>query len=261
MKKGKYFTMKNLGDKKASIDIFGEIVSEDYRWYEEDTSAVSFRDALNELGDVSELEIHINSPGGDVFSGVAIANMIKQHPAKTSVYIDGLAASIATTIASSADHVYMASNSMYMIHNAMTGFYGNHNDMRKVADTLEHLNNSMVKQSYIDKNPAIDVEALSAMMDNETWLSASEAFALGLIDEVLQPVQVAASITKEQMERFNNVPKALSAVDDEPIQQPVASIDKEYLDNALAMIREEMKALKQVEEKPKAKNNFFLNLN
>lgn len=258
MKKGKYFTMAKVDGQKAKIDIYGDIVSESYRWGDEETSAVSFRNALKALGDVSELEIHVNSGGGDVFEGVAIANMIKQHPAETSVYIDGLAASIATVIATAADNVYMPENSMFMIHNAWSIFMGNHSDMRKFADTLEHINNTTVKQSYIDKNPAIDVEALSAMMDNETWLSASEALALGLIDEVLQPVQVAASITKEQMERFNNVPKALSAVDE---KQPVASIDKEYLDNVLAKIREEIKALKQVEEKPKAKSNFFLNLN
>ena len=262
MKKGNYFTMAKLDGQKAKIDIYGEIVSENYRWSDVDTSAVSFRDALAALGDVEELDIHINSPGGDVFEGAAIANMIKRHPATTNSYVDGLSASIASTIAVSADNVYMPENAMLMIHNAWSVFMGNHNELREYADALEKINNSTVKQSYIDKNPDIDVEVLSAMMDKETWLSASEAKELGLIDEVIGAVQVAASITKEQKERFTNIPAALAA-EVEPVIETPSSIDKEYLDKAIQQLKDEIADLKKPAEpvKDSSLSAFFLNIN
>lgn len=151
---------------------------------------------------------------------------------------------------------------MLMIHNAWSVFMGNHNELREYADALEKINNSTVKQSYIDKNPNIDVEVLSAMMDKETWLSASEAKELGLIDEVIGAVKIAASITKEQKERFTNLPAALAA-EAEPVIETPSSIDKEYLDNALQQLKDQIADLKKPAEpvKDSSLSAFFLNIN
>lgn len=261
--------MAKLDGQKAQIDIYGDIVSENYRWYEDETSAVSFRNALAELGEIEELDIHINSGGGDVFEAVAIFNMIKRHKAKVNVHIDGLAASAASVIAMAADTLYMPENSMLMIHNAWSVFMGNHHELRDYADQLEKINDSTVKQSYLDKNPDIDVAALSALMDKETWLSANEAFEMGLVDEVVSAVQVAAFITSDQMARYEKVPAVLkeSAEGASPSASGTQGIDKEYFDDVVEQLKNQINELKKSKEEPAepVKDNlmsaFFLNLN
>lgn len=93
----KYLTIKQQVNDEADIFIDGEIVTDE--WQDSDTSASSFRDALKEIGDVKTINLHINSPGGSVFEGIAIFNMLKNSKANIDVYIDGLAASIASVIA------------------------------------------------------------------------------------------------------------------------------------------------------------------
>lgn len=210
-----FFNVIELPNNEARIDIYGEVVPDDWRASDVDTSAVSFRNALKDLGEVDTLNVHINSPGGSVYDGVAIFNMLRQHKASVTVHIDGLAASIASVIAMSGDKVVMPSNSMMMIHNAMSVSIGNANDMRKMADDLEKINESVIN-SYIAKNPELDREYLKVLMDDETWLTASEAYELGLVDVIDEPVAAVASIDKEQVNRFKNVPKMLKEMVETP---------------------------------------------
>ncbi|WP_436863673.1 head maturation protease, ClpP-related [Mammaliicoccus sciuri] len=210
-----FFNVIELPNNEARIDIYGEVVPDDWRASDVDTSAVSFRNAIKDLGEVETLNVHINSPGGSVYDGVAIFNMLRQHKASVTVHIDGLAASIASVIAMSGDKVVMPSNSMMMIHNAMSVSIGNANDMRKMADDLEKINESVIN-SYIAKNPELDREYLKALMDDETWLTASEAYELGLVDVIDEPVAAVASIDKEQVNRFKNVPKMLKEMVETP---------------------------------------------
>lgn len=242
-----FFNVIELPNNEARIDIYGEVVPDDWRASDVDTSAVSFRNAVKDLGEVDTLNVHINSPGGSVYDGVAIFNMLRQHKASVTVHIDGLAASIASVIAMSGDKVVMPSNSMMMIHNAMSVSMGNANDMRKMADDLEKINESVIN-SYIAKNPELDREYLKALMDDETWLTASEAYELGLVDVIDDPVAAVASIDKEQVNRFKNVPKMLK----EMVETP-----KDTNDNTDKQSYEELQnkydeLLKQVNnEKPK----------
>lgn len=242
-----FFNVIELPNNEVRIDIYGEVVPDDWRASDVDTSAVSFRNAIKDLGEVDTLNVHINSPGGSVYDGVAIFNMLRQHKASVTVHIDGLAASIASVIAMSGDKVVMPSNSMMMIHNAMSVSMGNANDMRKMADDLEKINESVIN-SYIAKNPELDREYLKALMDDETWLTASEAYELGLVDVIDEPVAAVASIDKEQVNRFKNVPKMLK----EMVETP-----KDTNDNTDKESYEELKnkydeLLKQVNnEKPK----------
>ena len=210
-----FFNVIELPNNEAHIDIYGEVVPDDWRASDVDTSAVSFRNAIKDLGEVDTLNVHINSPGGSVYDGVAIFNMLRQHKASVTVHIDGLAASIASVIAMSGDKVVMPSNSMIMIHNAMSVSIGNANDMRKMADDLEKINESVIN-SYIAKNPELDREYLKALMDDETWLTASEAYELGLVDVIDEPVAAVASIDREQVNRFKNVPKMLQEMVETP---------------------------------------------
>lgn len=207
-KNKKYFSIVKASQERGEIHIYDDIVSDGWRLGDE-TSAVSFRDDLKALEDVQVIDVRINSGGGDVFEAAAIYNMLKRHKARVEVHIDGLAASAASVIAMAGDKVTMPKNSMLMIHNAWTFAFGNHNEMRKLADDLEKINDSTVKQSYLSKNPEIDADELSRLMDEETWLSADEALEMGLADEVISAVQVAASISKDVATRYKNVPADL----------------------------------------------------
>lgn len=233
---------KALSKKEAEIDIEGEITSQ--IWDDSDTSASQFRDLLKQVGDVKTINLHINSPGGDVFEGVSIYNMLKQSKADIHVYIDGLAASIASVIAMAGDTITMPENSMLMIHNPWTIAQGNSKELRKVADDMDKMGES-IKTSYLSKsNDKLDVDTLTQLMDEETWLTAKEAAEYGLADEVLEPVKMAACLTEEQAKSFKHTPKSLvtahplkaEKTPDESWRQKVkllAQESMEYLDDNL----------------------------
>lgn len=199
--------MKMIQEKQAQIDIDGEITSSE--WKDSDTSAAGFRDDLKALGDIDVINLHINSPGGEVFEGISIYNMLKQHKAYINVYVDGLAASIASVIAMAGDTVYMPGNSMLMLHNPSTIVFGNADDLRKEADDLDKMTRSVLT-SYLDKaGDKLNKEQLSEILDNETWLSASEALDLGLADEILQSNKAAACLSAKFKQFYNHIPTQL----------------------------------------------------
>ncbi|MEV2287065.1 head maturation protease, ClpP-related [Paenibacillus larvae] len=216
-KKNTFWEMKMSADGSSSADIFiyGDIVT--YQWDEVDTSATSFKEDLDRLGDLSTINLYINSPGGSVFEGIAIHNMLKRHKAKVNVYVDALAASIASVIAMAGDTIYMPKNSMLMIHNPWIFAWGNAAEMRKIADDLDRIGNSS-KQTYLQKaGLKLTDEKLQEMLDAETWLSADEAFAYGLCDVVQEASQIAASISDEFISRYKNVPKQLVSQQKTPV--------------------------------------------
>lgn len=204
----KYLTIKQ--ESKNTIPemyIDGEIVTDEYE--DTDTSAAGFRNALKSLGDVKNINLHINSPGGSVFEGIAIYNMLKQNSARINVYIDGLAASIASVIAMSGDAIFMPSNSMMMVHNPWVMAIGNASELRKQADDLDQITKSSV-QTYLAKaGDKLDEKTLTQLMDDETWLTAQEAVDYGLADEVMEPNKAVASINKQFVSRYRHVPEQL----------------------------------------------------
>ncbi len=191
----------------AQIDIFGDIVSE--KWFDEETSATSFRDALKELGDVSTINLSINSGGGSVFDGIAIYNMLKSHKATVNVYIEGLAASIASVIAMAGDTITMRSGSMIMVHMPWTLSQGNAEEMRKTADTLEKTGDSIV--DIYSERTGISSDDIRNIMNDETWLSAEEAVEQGWATKLDKKEAVMNSVPKEILGRFSNVPKNVLA--------------------------------------------------
>lgn len=197
-----YFQMKATNN-VAQIDIFGDIVSE--KWFDEETSATSFRDALKELGDVSTINLSINSGGGSVFDGIAIYNMLKSHKATVNVYIEGLAASIASVIAMAGDTITMRSGSMMMVHMPWTLSQGNAEEMRKTADTLEKTGDNIV--NIYSERTGISSDDIRNIMNAETWLSAEEAVDQGWATKLDKKEAVMNSVPKEILGRFSNVPK------------------------------------------------------
>lgn len=138
--------------------------------------------ALIEAGPVDEIVVHINSPGGSVWDGLGIYNALKNHPAKVTVKIDGIAASAASLIAMAGDVVEMPANTLMMIHNPWTIAMGEAKEFRKVADSLDK-HRDAAAETYAMKTgkPASEYHAI---MDAETWLSAEEAVEAGLADLV-----------------------------------------------------------------------------
>ncbi|MCD9062744.1 head maturation protease, ClpP-related [Staphylococcus chromogenes] len=239
-----YFNIAKINDSIGEIDIYGEIIDESWRMSDTETSAPSFKDALKELKDVKQITVNINSGGGDVFSGVAIHNMLKSHKAHVTVKIDGLAASIASVIAMAGDKVIIPRNAMLMIHNAWTFAVGNASDLRKQAEDLEKIN-SVVINSYLDKNPNIDEDKLRSLMDDETWLTAQEAKDLGLVDVIAEPNKAAANITKSQIERYDNVPSKFKN-EDPTVETPKETKQEVTADDvmsALDEIKSDVKAI------------------
>ncbi|MFT8911535.1 head maturation protease, ClpP-related [Leuconostoc pseudomesenteroides] len=201
-----YFQMKATNN-VAQIDIFGDIVSE--KWFDEETSATSFRDALKELGDVTTINLSINSGGGSVFDGIAIYNMLKSHKATVNVYVEGLAASIASVIAMAGDTITMRSGSMMMVHMPWTLSQGNAEEMRKTADTLEKTGDSIV--DIYSERTGISSDDIRNIMNDETWLSAEEAVEQGWATKLDKKEAVMNSVPKEILGRFSNVPKNVLA--------------------------------------------------
>lgn len=173
--------IKQMTENSADIYIYGDIY--DSWWDDESNCAVSLKDKLLELGNISEINLHINSLGGDVFEGIAMFNLLKQHKANVKVYVDGVAASIASVIAMSGDEIYMPKNSMMMIHNCWTYSSGNSKEFRKLADDLDKIMESSI-ESYMSK-VNITKEKLKELLDNESWLTAQECLDMGFADELL----------------------------------------------------------------------------
>lgn len=206
----KYLTVKAKANPlEADMYIDGEIVTDEVE--DTDTSAAGFRDALKDLGDVKTINLHINSPGGSVFEGIAIYNMLKNSKAKVNIYVDAVAASIASVICMAGDAIFMPSNSMLMIHNPYTIAMGNAKQLRKVADDMDQIAKA-IKESYLSKaGNKLDEDLLGQIMDKETWLTAQEAYDVGLCDEIIDANQAVASINNPFAKHFKAIPESLLA--------------------------------------------------
>ena len=172
--------MKNEEEKSAELILYGSI-GHDEDW--DDISDKAFKRDIENLGDVENITLHINSPGGSVFSAIAIANTLKNHKAKVTANIDGIAASAATIITSACDIVRMPKNAHFMIHNPMTFAYGNNQDMEKTLNMLNKVKDSII-ETYLYKSNT-DKETLSELMNEETWMDAETAKGYGFIDEII----------------------------------------------------------------------------
>mgnify|MGYP003645663989 CR=1 FL=1 len=146
------------------------------------------------------MNLHVNCVGGDVFDGMAIYNIIKKRTAETTVYIEGIAASMGSVIALAADNVVMAENSLFMIHNAWGGAMGESKELKKTANLLEKISNE-IADIYIKKTK-LPYDRVKEMMDEETWLNADEALELGFIDSISDAIKVAA---KYDVSKFKNI--------------------------------------------------------
>lgn len=228
------------GEKQTEVMIFDEIGL----W---GVTAKDFATALKAIPEDHAITVRINSPGGSVFDGYAIFNALKARSAQITTKIEGLAASMASVIALAGSKVTAAANSIVMIHNPWSGVSGDSDDLRKMADLLDKLTGQLVG-IYAAKTGLPDGEVRAAM-DAETWFTGAEAKEWGLVDEVTDEIQVAASF---DVSRFRNAPKALAPAA-KVEEQPLGFDIKESAEriSALTVERDEIKA-KLGEEKQRA---------
>ncbi|OME25829.1 head maturation protease, ClpP-related [Paenibacillus sp. FSL E2-0274] len=219
--RNKFWSFRAAGQGKGELQLYGIIESE--TWWGDEITPQTFKSEMDSLGDISELNVYINSDGGDVFAGQAIHSMLKRHKAHVNVYIDGIAASIASVIAMAGDTVYMPRNSMMMIHSPWTIAMGNATDFRKMADDLDAARESMIA-AYQDKS-GVERDELVALLEAETWLSAERAIELGFADEIEQTKQIAAAVRNGaltingqimDLKQYKNAPKLVAVTASEP---------------------------------------------
>ena len=196
-----WYSIKAKANDTAEISIYDEIGF----W---GVSAASFAQDLKDCGNnLKQINLHIHSPGGDVFDGIAIYNLLKNHPANVTVYIDGLAASMASVIAMAGNEVIMPENAMMMIHKPWGIQGGDAEDMRKYADLLDKVENTLIP-AYANKTGKTP-EELAEMLSAETWLNGKECVEQGFADKLAEPLVAMASIKSRKLEDFENMPKAM----------------------------------------------------
>lgn len=197
-----WFSIKAKSETEAEVMIYDEI-----GFY--GTTAKQFAADLAGIK-AKTINLRLNTPGGDVFDGLAIYNALKSHPAEIVVHIDGLAASMGSVIALAGDKIRIAKNAYMMIHNPWTMAAGDASDLRKTADTMDKLADTLA-DTYAAKTGKTPKEMREAMQE-ETWMNAKESLAFGLVDEIADedgdlPAAVAVTVTK-----FAKAPEALRRI-------------------------------------------------
>lgn len=191
----KAWELKQKADNPDTLElyVYGDIEGEVWKgsWWDGDfedgpNSANAFKDALGSHPEAKQINVYINSYGGEVFEGTAIYNQLRRHPAHKTVYVDGFACSIASVIAMAGDEVVMPRNALMMIHNMYMAAVGNAAELRKAADDLDTIN-AAGRGAYLAKaGDKLTEEQLKEMMDKETWLTAQECIDLGLADRLAE---------------------------------------------------------------------------
>lgn len=216
------------------IDIKGVIVSNDVKWIYDlfEIEATSPRMVYEQIKDANDddLEVIINSGGGDVFAGSEIYTILKSYAGDVVTKIVGIAASVASVIAMAGKKVLISPTAQMMIHNVSAISQGDYRDMRHSADVLENYNKS-IANAYMLKS-GMSQEELLKLMDEETWFNAQQAKEKNLVDEIMfddnsQPVLVASAGNAQMIPQqvINKIRNEFSPVDNkEEILKKVANV-------------------------------------
>ncbi|WP_339862350.1 head maturation protease, ClpP-related [Paremcibacter congregatus] len=175
-------------DDPRTISIYDQIGEDP--WTGAGMTAKRVAGILRSIGSV-DVTVNINSPGGDFFEGLAIYNLLREHPAKVSVRVMGYAASAASIIAMAGDEIEMGMGSFFMIHNAWGVAVGNQHDMRATAEVLAPFDQAM--SEIYEARTGQKKSDVVAMMDAETWISSGDAVKKGFADSVTDRANIEAS--------------------------------------------------------------------
>lgn len=175
------------GDENV-ISIY-DVIGEDF-WTGEGVTSKRIAGALRRIGN-QDVVVNVNSPGGDFFEGIAIYNLLREHPAKVTIKVLGLASSAASIIAMAGDEIQISEVGFLMVHNAWAVAVGNRHDFAETAATLEPFDDAMA--SLYATRAGVDKAEAASWMDEETWFNGSRAVEVGLADGLLPSAQVSES--------------------------------------------------------------------
>ena len=209
----RFWAFKELYDKHGELLLYGPI--SDSSWLGDEITPAQFARDLAGLGQIEQLDVFVNSPGGDAFAGISIYHILKRSNAYKTVHIDGIAASAASVIAMAGDKIVMPKAATMMIHNALAIGMGTKTDMLALADELQRLDGQLA-QIYSDRTGK-ESSAVAKWMNEERWMSGSEAFTDGFCDEVEPNKAIAACADVDKFfARYQHPPR----VEPEPEKEP-----------------------------------------
>lgn len=194
----------------ADIYIHGDIAFE--KWNESDVTANSFREDLEAAGKVSQINLYVASLGGSFWQALAICAVLDRHPARVNGFVDGYAASAATLLLAVAETVSAPSNALLLYHAPLAGIMGYYDaaELRAMADDLDRLLPSMLA-TYQRKDPQMTMESMIDALLTDTWITASQAYDLGLVDVVTEDVVQIAAYASPFLDVYAQVPEELRA--------------------------------------------------
>lgn len=209
-----------IAQDELTIEMYGDIGES---FWGDGITAAQVSAALNAAPNARAITVRLNSPGGDAFEGVAIYNILKNHPAPVTVVIDGLAASAASIIAMAGDKVVMGTGTMLMIHPAMMLCFGTSVDMRTGADTLEKVTGQMA--DIYHAKTGLDKPVLLDMMYAETWMTPVDAMSNGFADGMTDTEGTAKAMAANfDLSVFAKVPEELKTFKADEEQTPIKTV-------------------------------------
>lgn len=212
--KKKFYEFKNITPTNADLFVYGEIVQEnEVDWWtgEKSETAVGlmdFKEQLDNIGNVNNLNMYINSPGGDVFTASTMISMlerVKDRGTVINAYVDGLSASAASFLMMVANNIYLYKNSTVMVHKPMSIAIGNAFDMQKTIDALDKIEDSVMMPMYMNKAKVTDKE-IKKLVDDETWLSATDMLKYFDVTILNEEKVAVASIKSNLFKNYKHVP-------------------------------------------------------
>ena len=204
----KFFAFKQKDESNTELNIYGDIVS--MKWFENDVTHFDFAEELSKVT-TPNLTVRINSYGGEVSQGLGIYNLLKEWNGHVTTVCDGFACSAASVVFVAGKTRVMPKTSLLMIHNAWTIASGDSEDFKKMAEDLEKINEPIV-QSYCNAT-GLPVSKIQKMMNEETWLTADEAFELGFANKIQEEsvkASLESSVLFNLVERLKNTEKQLN---------------------------------------------------
>ena len=229
----KYFSLEK-NKQTATLNIYGDITS--FPWLESDVSSASLSKQLEAMGDVSQIDVYINSYGGEVAEGLAIYNALKRHKAKVKTVCDGFACSIASVIFMAGDERVMNEASLLMIHNAWTFAEGNAEALRKQADDLEKITQASV-EAY-KANSDLTEQEIKELMDKETWITPDEAVEYGFATSIEKTKKEKAS-QNAFLQLFEIIKKYQAEQDEEEPEENPEDTEEEITEDETEETTEE----------------------
>ena len=246
--------IKNQTENSADLCFFGDINSESLgewqKYYPEDKAPQDVKEFLDQLENVSKINVHINSGGGSVFGGIAIYNMLKRFDAEITVYVEGLAASIASVIAMAGDKIIIPANAQMMIHKPSSCAWGNADEMRKEADILDGCQKVILTTYMEHAKEGVTEEQINDLINAETWKNGEEWQEYFDI-EVSESSQAAAAAS-DFYDKYNNLPENIA----KPQQQDKPLTVEEITAAVISAIKDNFTVKEQKTTPPDPKDDL-----